>query len=54
MKEPEPKTEPGVFGLEPEPLGKKIMCRSRSRLERKSGAEAGVAKKMASSSALNE
>ena len=45
--------EPGVFGsLEPEqePLEKKT--RSRSRLEKKSGA--GAAKKLAGSSALRE
>ena len=45
------KSGPGVFGsLEPEPLEKKI--RSRSRLEKKSGA--GAAKKLAGSSALRE
>ena len=43
--------EPGVFGsLEPEPLEKKT--RSRSRLEKKSGA--GAAKKLAGSSALRK
>ena len=57
--------EPGVFGplepeplekryheLEPEPLGKKIRSRSQSRLKKKSGAGAGVAKKFAGSPAL--
>ena len=45
------RSEPGVFGsLEPEPLGKKT--RSRSRLEKKSGA--GAAKKLPGSSPLRE
>ena len=47
--------EPGVFGsLEPEqkPLEKKN--RSRSRLEKKSGAGDRAAKKLAGSSALQE
>ena len=61
----EPEQEPGVFGPleqepeplvkiykepEPEPLGKKI--KSRSRLQKKSGARAGAAKKFAGSPAL--
>ena len=45
--------EPGVFGsLEPEPLEKKT--RSRSRLEKMSGAGAGATKNFAGSSALRE
>ena len=47
------RSEPGVFGsLEPEPIEKKT--RSWSRLEKKSGAGAGDAKKLASSSAVRE
>ena len=50
---PEQSWGAGVFGsLEPEPLEKKT--RSRSRLEKKSGARAEAAKKLAGSSALQE